>query len=224
MVTFNGNIGDVFVYKVALTDAEREQLEADLLARFGTAAAQDVADIAALKAEPAGTLVRLTGIETVIYAPVNSGATRSTTFFYIGETQGLGGLRVADKVGDSLALGNQVTDLTGYVRKPADAEPYLELTIDPVGSGSAPIGPLGMNNKTALTDAGAQTNAVKVWGKVASVNGGTSFVIDDGYGIGVMVMVNGVALPVGFDTTKTAVVTGILSKDHNIQAQDIQAF
>jgi hypothetical protein len=32
--TFNGNIGDVFVYKVALTDAERQQLEASLTAKF----------------------------------------------------------------------------------------------------------------------------------------------------------------------------------------------
>ena len=31
---FNGNIGDVFVYKVALTDAERQQLEARLTAKF----------------------------------------------------------------------------------------------------------------------------------------------------------------------------------------------
>ncbi|MCX6345149.1 MAG: carboxypeptidase-like regulatory domain-containing protein, partial [Armatimonadetes bacterium] len=38
--TFNGNIGDVFVYKVALTDVpvtgERQQLEADLTAKFLT--------------------------------------------------------------------------------------------------------------------------------------------------------------------------------------------
>lgn len=32
--TFNGNIGDVFVYQVALTDAERQQLESDLAAKF----------------------------------------------------------------------------------------------------------------------------------------------------------------------------------------------
>ena len=33
---FNGNIGDIFVYKVALNDSERRQLEADLTARFVT--------------------------------------------------------------------------------------------------------------------------------------------------------------------------------------------
>lgn len=33
--TFNGNIGDVFAYKVALTDVERQQLEADITARYG---------------------------------------------------------------------------------------------------------------------------------------------------------------------------------------------
>lgn len=34
--TFNGNIGDVFVYKVALSTAERQQIEADLMPRFVT--------------------------------------------------------------------------------------------------------------------------------------------------------------------------------------------
>jgi hypothetical protein len=32
--TFNGNIGDIFVYKAALTDAERQQLEARLISKF----------------------------------------------------------------------------------------------------------------------------------------------------------------------------------------------
>ncbi|MGN6644525.1 MAG: hypothetical protein ACTHKU_16145 [Verrucomicrobiota bacterium] len=32
--TFNGNIGDVFVYKVALSNSERQQLEADLYNKF----------------------------------------------------------------------------------------------------------------------------------------------------------------------------------------------
>ncbi len=32
--TFNGHLGDVFVYKVALSDSERQQLEADLTAKF----------------------------------------------------------------------------------------------------------------------------------------------------------------------------------------------
>jgi hypothetical protein len=35
--TFNGNIGDVFVYKVALTDTERQLLETDIGAKFGVA-------------------------------------------------------------------------------------------------------------------------------------------------------------------------------------------
>lgn len=32
--TFNGNIGDVFVYKLALSDADRQTLEADLKSKF----------------------------------------------------------------------------------------------------------------------------------------------------------------------------------------------
>lgn len=35
--TFNGNIGDVLVYKVALSDADRQQLEADLMSKFSSA-------------------------------------------------------------------------------------------------------------------------------------------------------------------------------------------
>jgi len=32
---FNGNIGDVFLYKTALTDAQRQRLEADMMSKFG---------------------------------------------------------------------------------------------------------------------------------------------------------------------------------------------
>ena len=48
--SFNGNIGDVFVYNVALTTAERQALEADLSARFVN-----------VIANPATTLVRHSG-------------------------------------------------------------------------------------------------------------------------------------------------------------------
>ena len=33
--TFNGDIGDVFVYKIALTDTDRQTLEADIRTKFG---------------------------------------------------------------------------------------------------------------------------------------------------------------------------------------------
>ncbi|MCX6878990.1 MAG: carboxypeptidase-like regulatory domain-containing protein [Verrucomicrobia bacterium] len=40
---FNGNIGDVFVYKVAIDDTKRTDLEASLTAKFGTAAMYTIA-------------------------------------------------------------------------------------------------------------------------------------------------------------------------------------
>lgn len=43
--TFNGNIGDVFVYKVALSTAQRQQLEATLSAKFVTATVPRTADL-----------------------------------------------------------------------------------------------------------------------------------------------------------------------------------
>jgi cytochrome c-type biogenesis protein CcmE len=82
--------------------------------------------------------------------------------------------------------------------------------------------PVGMNNKSVLTDAKAQGRAVVVWGKVKSIiDLPTSFTINDGYSGDVTVNVNGVALPVGFDTTKTAIVTGVVSADKKVQAQAV---
>lgn len=211
---FNGDIGDTFFYKVALTDAERQQLEAQLTTKFIPPTYQDVGNMAALKAKADGTPVRLTASETVIYAPKNTGGARTTTFFYVCEKQGLGGLKVVDKTSDTLTLGNQVSNITGYVRKPVGGEVYLELTADPTGAGASPIRPIGLTNRSALNDAKAPTNAVVIWGKVKSVNGTTSFVISDGYNdSGVAVVVNGVALPTGFGTTQTVVVTGVLTRD-----------
>ena len=83
---------------------------------------------------------------------------------------------------------------------------------------------VGMNNKSVLTDTRAPGRAVVVWGKVKSINGTTSFVISDGSNAtGVTVLVSGVALPTGFDTTKTAIVTGSVASDRKIQAQAIRA-
>ena len=95
----------------------------------------NVSSIAALNAKPADALVKLTRGETVIYAPRNSGNSRTTTFFDIAETKGISGLKVVDKTSDALTLGNQVINLTGYVRKPAGGEVYLELTGVPIGPG-----------------------------------------------------------------------------------------
>ncbi|MCX6344461.1 MAG: hypothetical protein NT018_05225 [Armatimonadetes bacterium] len=86
---------------------------------------------------------------------------------------------------------------------------------------------IGMNNKSALTDSKVIGRAVKVWGKVKSINGATSFVIADSYNAsGITVMVNGVALPAVFDTTKTVLVTGLLTKDDSgnliVNAQDVK--
>lgn len=293
---FNGDIGDVFVYKVALTDAERLQLEADLTTKFsqmdytitssagagGTInptgavivnsggsqtftitpnvgyavsqvtvdsvnqgaitsytfnnvttnhtisatfvqAAQTVGSITDLEKKPAGTFVNLAATETVIYAPRSAGNARTTTFFYIGEAKALGGLKVLDKTSDALTLGNRIISLTGYVRRPAGGEIYLELTVDPTGSGNTPIPPVGVGNRSVLNDPNVPTNTIVTWGRVTSTaNLPTSFTITDGWGTDVTVNVNGVALPSPFDTTKTVIVTGVVSADKTVQAQTIR--
>ncbi|MCX6343751.1 MAG: carbohydrate binding domain-containing protein [Armatimonadetes bacterium] len=81
----------------------------------------------------------------------------------------------------------------------------------------------GINNKAALTDSKLIGKVVKVWGKVKTVNGTTSFTISDGYNnAGITVNVNGAALPSGFGIGKTAAVTGILGADKAVKAQDIK--
>lgn len=94
--TFNGNIGDVFVYKVALTDAERQQLEADVRNKFGMAAGYTVTATSGTGGSvgPAGTTVVAQGgslacavtpsagynITSVLVDGVNQGAISSYTF------------------------------------------------------------------------------------------------------------------------------------------------
>ncbi|MCX6344460.1 MAG: PA14 domain-containing protein [Armatimonadetes bacterium] len=93
---------------------------------------------------------------------------------------------------------------------------------------------IGLNNKSALTDAKLVGKVVKVWGKVKSVNAATSFVIS-GYSYkdkvnniivvkDVTVNFNGLAQPSGFAVNKTVVVTGILSASKAIQAQAISVY
>ena len=83
--------------------------------------------------------------------------------------------------------------------------------------------PVGVNNRSVLTDDKLVGRTVRAWGNVKSVNGTTSFTIDDGYGTPVTVLVNGVSLPSGFDTTKLAIVTGVVNSDKTIRAQAISA-
>jgi len=188
--------------------------------------AETVQTIAELKSKSDGMLVKYVGNASVIYAPKDAGGSRTTKFFYIGEAQAQGGLKVTETDFDNLTLGNQVSNLVGYVRKPAGKEIYLELIAMPVGSGNAPIPPIGMNNRAVLTDSKAQTNAVRIWGKVKSIGGSTSFVVDDGYNTGVTVIVNGIPIPEGLDTTKSVIITGVATKDDSgrvvVLAQDIK--
>jgi hypothetical protein len=87
---YNGNIGDVFVYKVALTDAERQQLEGDVMARFGTAGPYTLAD-AARAITIAGGLDTATTADAIRLNAELSGAS-------ISAVDGLDAVRIARKV------------------------------------------------------------------------------------------------------------------------------
>ncbi|MEI7907994.1 MAG: carboxypeptidase-like regulatory domain-containing protein [Verrucomicrobiota bacterium] len=64
--TYNGNLGDVYVWKVALTDASRNALEADLMAKFHAGASYPAQTIAASTSGGGGTLAP-TGTVSVSY-------------------------------------------------------------------------------------------------------------------------------------------------------------
>lgn len=83
--------------------------------------------------------------------------------------------------------------------------------------------PVGMNNRSLLTDPKVVGMLVVVWGRVLSIDGATSFVISDGYdATGITVMTSGVPLPPDFDTTKIARVTGLVSADKTVRAEAIE--
>ena len=73
---FNGNIGDVFLYKTALTDSQRQRLEADMMSKFGVSGGSGGSySISASAAtggtiSPAGTtLVSTSANQTYIITP-----------------------------------------------------------------------------------------------------------------------------------------------------------
>jgi len=273
--TFNGNIGDVFVYKVALTDVpvtgERQLLEADLTAKFLTTdwiitssagANGYINPTGSVPVNPGGsqifTITPNIGykVATVLVDGVNnpgavtSGsytftnvtaahtilATFSVATYTINASAGTGGSitpsgTITKNYGTSQAFaiaanpGYAVANVTvdGVPQGPITGYTFSNITANHTIS-AAFAKPVGMNNKSVLTDAKAQGRAVVVWGKVKSIiDLPTSFTINDGYSSDVTVNVNGVALPVGFDTTKTAIVTGIVSADKKVQAQTIRA-
>ncbi|HEX2949918.1 MAG TPA: hypothetical protein VHV83_10200 [Armatimonadota bacterium] len=194
--------------------------------------ATDLADLKSKKGT--GNLVRLTGSTVITYAPRNSADARTTPYFYIGEIQGLGCIRVVDMNVDDLIYGRAITGLTGRVTKSDSTGEYIfNLTADPVGNGDdvvpplTSITPLGISNKVSMIDPLIPTNLVTVWGQVNSIAGDrTSFTISDGYKSELTIMVNNVPLPMVFDTTKYAVVSGILTKDTDgnriILAQEVR--
>ena len=73
------------------------------------------------------------------------------------------------------------------------------------------VKPVGANNKSILTDAKLVGRYVRVWGRITS-KGGSSYVIDDGYGSGVTI--HGTTT-LGVDDM--AVVNGTVLSDHTIQ-------
>ena len=120
------------------------------------------------------------------------------------------GYAIADVVVDGFSQGG----ITGYTFNNVMASHNISVTF---------IKLYGMTNKSILTDSNAPRRGVVAWGKVKSISGSTSFVISDGYTDDVTIMINGVALPSGFDTTKTAIVTGVVNADRTVQTQTIRA-
>jgi len=172
----------------------------------------DVASIVDIKSQSDDTLVRL----TVPVIATASSATFSDNSLYV-ETDatplingGPSGIKVLLASG-TVALGDRIA-FTGTVKTDANDEKYVQIvSIDSQASGT-PASPFGMNNKTAdgngLTVSGL---LVRTGGKVTAVNSSYA-VIDDGSGVEIRVILNGLTSPI----TKTltvgnyVTVTGLL--------------
>ena len=84
--------------------------------------------------------------------------------------------------------------------------------------------PVGAINRSVLTDPLLPGRVVKAWGRVVSIDGTLSFAMTDGYSSNVTVKINGVALPSGFGTGRTAIVTGLVNADRTIKAYIIEVY
>ncbi|MCX6345190.1 MAG: putative Ig domain-containing protein, partial [Armatimonadetes bacterium] len=126
-----------------------------------------VANLAALKAKAGtGETVQLTGNVTVTCK--NSG------LFFVGEQSYKGCIKVIGA--DVVATGEHVTNLIGIVTVDSYGQYTITLSapVSPAATGNA-IKTVGVNNKSAKTDAKLLTNLVRVWGLVSGAT------ITDGY-------------------------------------------
>jgi len=198
---FDGKMDDFKIYGRVLAESEIRSL-----AGF---TAIPVNNLSELKAN-VGQVVQLTGNVTVTAAP-RAGApdARTTDFFFVGERQGLGCIRVVDnRANAAVAQANFLTDLIGSVTVDANGQYTITLVASvATAGGGSDIGPLGMNNKAARTDAKTLTNLVRIWGKVGA---GTDYTLDDGYSAPISVNADGLATPA---TGNTVGITGILWKE-----------
>lgn len=86
------------------------------------------------------------------------------------------------------------------------------------------VKPLGMNNRTALNDVLTRWRVIKVWGKVKSVDGTTSFTISDGSSDELTVWAAETSLPAGFGVGKMVVVTGVMFNDQIVRPQAVKVY
>ena len=278
--TFNGNIGDVFVYKTALSDADRQTLETDLKTKFGIVTHAITTTVGANGAmtptgNPPGNVIVTEGanmtftitpgvgyaIDDVLVDGVsNPGAVAAGSYTFnnvIADHTISASFKIITFTITASAGANGSIDPTGavsvdygtnktFIITPDGGYAIDDVLVDGVSDpGAVAAGsytftnviaaghtisatfksaakPVGVNNKAALTDDKLVGRLVKVWGKVMSI-GATSFEISDGYTSNVTVNIGSATLPDGFDTTKTAVVTGVMNADKSVQAQAISA-
>ncbi|MCX6344295.1 MAG: hypothetical protein NT018_04385 [Armatimonadetes bacterium] len=190
--TFNGNIGDVYLYKIAISDADRIALENSLMIKFGVIPPKPVADIAALKLN-VGVRVKLTGTVTV--------TSKSSGLFFVGEKWVKGCIKVVGN--DIVTTGSYLKDLIGVVSQdPVYSDQYtLTLTcpVIVVPTGNV-INPVGVSISFALNYSMLRTKLVKVWGTVGP---GVDYTIRNSiFGPALTVKAGGAAVPSGFVTRK----------------------
>ncbi len=104
---------------------------------------------------------------------------------YIEEPNRVAGIKI---MGAGVSLGDRVT-LIGNMSTDANGERYVAVSSLTTQTSGIPLGALGMNN-TAAVSRSVSGLLVKAWGKVTAKSGG-NLMVDDGCGVGVIVIITG---------------------------------
>ncbi|MCX6344164.1 MAG: DUF6055 domain-containing protein [Armatimonadetes bacterium] len=201
---FDGKMDDFRIYRKALNSAEINNLIIDgSYVTIGAAKKLDDGDFVAFNPK------------SVTYAPRNTSGARTTTYFYVEETNHSAGILVTDGLTGQDAVNENVTaTFTGIMHTNlATGERYVELNSPATVGGASVVSPLGMNTKSVANDKVVLGSLARVAGKVTYVSpDGLYLNMSDGSNADITVIVE-TGTPISrIHVGDIIVVNGVVSK------------